>query len=44
MLIITNIKNGLAKVIQAGKYKREDIAKIFEFYSSCDNFTIKFKG
>ena len=42
MLIITNKKNGLTKVVPAGTYKREDIAKMFEFYSANDSFMIEF--
>ena len=40
MLVITNLKNGLSKVLDLESYNFGDYCKIVEFYSSLDNFKV----
>lgn len=40
MIVITNLRNGLSKVLDIESYSFGDYCKIVEFYSNLNNFKV----
>lgn len=40
MIVITNLKNGLSKVLDIEKYNFGEYCRIVEFYSNLENFKV----